>query len=204
MFASSNHQNMERDMTPDESLRLIESMIGQAKKSFSRMSYYFLLWGMLLIGAMIATYILRDAPDGAVHGASWGVAGVIGGILSSIHGARQGKLEPVNNPMDRVIGWLWGAFVITMLLTIACTVPNHGDPGPMITLLTGLPTFMTGQIMRFRPLIVGGILFWAAGIVMHFTHDALLLTVLYCSAMFFGYIVPGLMLKRQENVLRPA
>ncbi|MBK6776802.1 MAG: hypothetical protein IPG74_13520 [Flavobacteriales bacterium] len=195
---------MERDMTPDESLRLIESMIGQAKKSFSRMSFYFLLWGVLLIGAMIATYIMRDAPPSPVQGAAWGVAGLIGGILSSIHGARQGKREPVNNPMDRVIGWLWGAFVITLLITIACTVPHHRDPGPMITLLTGLPTFMTGQILRFRPLIIGGMLFWFAGIIMHFTDDVLLLTVLYCSAMFFGYIVPGLMLKRQENVLRPA
>ncbi|MEO8066450.1 MAG: hypothetical protein ABI599_02030 [Flavobacteriales bacterium] len=195
---------MERDMTPDESLRLIESMIGQAKKSFSRMSYYFLLWGALLIGAMIATYVFRNAPAGPVHGAAWGVAGLIGGILSSIHGAQQGKRERVSNPMDRVIGWLWGAFVITLLVTIACAVPNHGDPGPMITVLTGLPTFMTGQILRFRPLLLGGILFWVAGVVMHFTDDALLLTVLYCSAMFFGYIVPGLMLKRQENVLRAA
>lgn len=195
---------MEQNMTAQESLRLIESMIGQAKKSFSRVSFYFLLWGALLIAAMLATYLLRDQPNGWGQGAPWGIAGILGGIISSVHGAREGKREPVSNPMDRLIGWLWSSFVITMLITIVCSVVDHRDPGAMITLLTGIPTFMTGQIMRFRPLILGGIIFWVAGIIMHFTNDALVLTMLYCGAMLFGYIIPGLMLKRQENVLRTA
>lgn len=189
-------------MTAQESLRLIESMIGQAKKSFSRMSFYFLLWGGLLIAAMIATYLLRDTLGGWGNGAPWGIVGALGGIASGVYGARQGKREAVNNPMDRIIGWLWSAFVITMLIVIVCSGLVHRDPGATITLLTGIPTFMTGQIMRFRPLIIGGVLFWVAGIVMHLTADPLVLTALYCGAMFFGYIVPGIMLKRQEDGLR--
>jgi hypothetical protein len=78
------------------------------------------------------------------------------------------------------------------------------DPGAMITLLTGIPTFMTGQILRFRPLILGGLLFWVAGIAMHFTDQAGLLTALYCGAMLLGYIIPGILLKRQEDGLRAA
>lgn len=195
---------MEQNLTPEQSLKLIESMIGQAKKSFSRVSFYFLLWGILLTGAMLATYLLRDMPAGWINGAPWGVAGTIGGIISAIHGKRQGELEQVSNPMDGIIGWLWSSFVITMLITILCSVSVHRDPGAMITLLTGIPTFMTGQIMRFRPLIVGGILFWVAGILMHITADPLMLTALYCGAMLFGYIVPGFMLKRQEDGLRTA
>jgi len=189
-------------MTPEQSLRVIEEMISQAKKSFSRMSFYFLLWGGLLIAAMISTYLLRDMSASIAQGATWGIVGCLGGIISSVHGAREGKRNTVNNPMDRVIGWLWGAFVITMMITIVVSVLDRQDPGAMITLLTGFATFMTGQIMRFRPLILGGILFWIVGIAMHFTDDALVLTVLYSCAMFFGYIVPGLMLKNQENVVR--
>ncbi|MBK7268463.1 MAG: hypothetical protein IPI07_02725 [Flavobacteriales bacterium] len=58
--------------------------------------------------------------------------------------------------------------------------------------------------MRFRPLILGGILFWVAGIAMQFTQDAAILVGLYCGAMLLGYIVPGVLLKRQEDVLRTA
>lgn len=204
MFASANRPNMEPSLTPEQSLRLIESMIGQAKKSFSRVSFYFLLWGVLLILAMLATYFLRDADPAIGKGAPWGVAGFGGGLISMVYGARQGKRERVINPMDGLIGWLWASFVITMFITIAVSLTAQRDPGPMITLLTGIPTFMTGQVMRFRPLIIGGVIFWVAGAVMHFTHDAFALTMIYSGAMLFGYILPGLLLKRQEDGLRTA
>lgn len=193
---------MDANLAPEQSLKLIESMIGQAKRSFQRMSFYFLLWGILLILAMLATYFLRDADPATGKGAPWGVAGFAGGIISMVYGARQGRRERVTNAMDRLIGWLWASFVITMFITIAVSLSAHRDPGPMITLLTGVPTFMTGQFMRFRPLIIGGIIFWVAGTVMHFTQDALALTVIYCAAMVLGYILPGLLLKRKEDGLR--
>ncbi|MBK7943207.1 MAG: hypothetical protein IPJ87_15255 [Flavobacteriales bacterium] len=195
---------METPMTPEQSLRLIESMIGQAKKSFSKLSFYFLMWGVLLTLAMFATYVLRDQPNAWGQGAPWGIAGILGGIVSAVHGARQGRREPVSNPMDGLIGWLWSSFVITMMIMIVVSVLERRDPGAMITLLTGIPTFMTGQILRFRPLIIGGILFWVAGIAMHFSGDRLTLTLLYSGAMVLGYIIPGLMLKRQEDALRAA
>ncbi|MBK6341985.1 MAG: hypothetical protein IPF41_05180 [Flavobacteriales bacterium] len=73
------------------------------------------------------------------------MAGIGGGIISSIHGARQGRQEPVSNPMDGVIGWLWSSFVITDDHHHLVSVMDNQDPGAMITLLTGIPTFMTGQ-----------------------------------------------------------
>lgn len=195
---------MEQQLTPDQSLRLIESMIGQAKRSFSRYSFYFVLWGILLTGAMLATYLLSGLSPSVRHGMPWGVAGIAGGLISSIHGARQSRSELVSNPMDRIVGWVWGSFVITLMLVLFGTLRNGLDPGPAVTLLTGLPTFLTGQVLRFRPLIAGGLLFWAAGIAMHFTADAGLLTALYCGAMLVGYIIPGFLLKRQEDALRAA
>ncbi len=195
---------MENTMTPEQSLKLIESMIGQAKQSFSRLSFYFLLWGFLLIGAMLTSYLLGRNGAIASQGIPWGIAGLVGGLISAIHGAREGKKEQISNPMDRLVGWVWASFVITMVIMIICSRSGGNDPGSSITLLTGLPTFLTGQIVRFRPLILGGILFWISGIAMHFTQDAALLVGLYCGAMLFGYIIPGFMLKRQENVLRTA
>ncbi|MFZ1695045.1 MAG: hypothetical protein WAT74_17755, partial [Flavobacteriales bacterium] len=143
---------MEQHLTPEQSLKVIEGMIGQAKRSFSRLSFYFLLWGILLTGAMLATYLLADIEPAMRHGMPWGIAGIGGGIISSIYGARQSRQEQVANPMDRIVGWVWGSFVITMMLVLFGTLRNGIDPGPGITLLTGLPTFLTGQIMRFRPL----------------------------------------------------
>ncbi len=179
---------MERELTPSESLKLIETMIDQAKRSFSRISFFFLLWGVLLIGAMLATYMLRNSGEAWGHGAAFGIAGALGGLISGIAGARMGASVHVANPMDRVVGWIWLAFIITLVLLIIATAGyGGGDPSVAITLLTGLPTFITGRIMRFKPLVLGGILFWVAGLVMAFSNSYLVSTWAYCTAMLFGY-----------------
>lgn len=191
-------------MTPEQSLRLIESMMSQAKRSFSRMSFYFLLWGGLLTLAMVATQVWTGVEPGTRYGAPWGVAGLVGGALSMWYGARQSRQEAVLNPMDRIINWLWASFVIALLLVLFTTLLEGDDPVIPITLMTGIPTFLTGQIMRFRPLVLGGVLFWAAGVVMQLVPDAGARTIVYCAAMVLGYIVPGILLMRKENGVRPA
>ena len=60
---------MDQPGSPEQSLRLIEGMIGQAKRSFSRMSFYFLLWGVLLTLSMLTTYLLADLSPAIRQGA---------------------------------------------------------------------------------------------------------------------------------------
>ena len=128
--------------------------------------------------------------------------GILGGILSFLHGSREGRKQQVKTTMDRVIMWLWFAFVITMLATmIGAGVAGYETPVGSIMILTGLPTFVSGQLMRFRPLILGGILFWVLGAICFFV-DVRTMVILYIAAMLFGYIVPGYLLKRQEDGLR--
>ncbi|MFN3874718.1 MAG: hypothetical protein ACK4L7_02255 [Flavobacteriales bacterium] len=195
---------MDQPLTPNQRLRLIEETILQAKRSFSRYSFYFLLWGFLLAGAMLANYLLDGLEPALRHGLPWALAGVVGGIMSALHGARQSKHERASNPMDRIVGWIWGGFIITLLLVLFSALKGGLDPTPAVTLLTGLPTFITGQVLRFRPLIAGGVLFWGAGIAMHFASQAWQLVALYCGAMLLGYIIPGFLLKLRENGLRTA
>lgn len=193
---------MHRDLTPAESLKVIENMIQQAKQSFHRMSFYFLLWGGLLTLATLFEFVMSLA--GHAYGwLGWPVIGVLGGVLSLNYGARETKRQGGETMMDRVLQWLWFGFIVTMVIMNVCAVAAQQNPGPTVTILTGLPTFVTGAIMRFKPLLIGGVLFWCIGAISFFvpgTMGALLFAV----AMFVGYIVPGLMLKRQENVVRTA
>lgn len=194
---------MEQELTPEQSLRLIDSMIAEAKRSFHRMSFYFLLWGVLLIIAM-ASQLVSMRYEWNDHGYVWGIIGILGGALSWVHGAREGKRETVSTATDRMLMWLWSAFIITMLITMfGAGIAGYSTPVASIMVLTGLPTFMTGQMMRFRPLVLGGILFWVLGAACFFVAP-MLMALLYIVAMLFGYIVPGLMLKRQEDGVRAA
>ena len=194
---------MENQLTPEQSLATIEAMISQAKQSFHRMSYYFLLWGVLLILGM-ATQLVAASSGWSDHGYGMGVVGILGGVMSALHGAREGKRERVQTAMDRVFVWLWAAFIITMLVTMfGAGIAGYSTPAASIMVLTGLPTFLTGQMMRFKPLIFGGILFWVLGAACFFVEPVVMAT-LYIVAMLFGYVVPGYLLKRQEDGLRTA
>ncbi|MBL8000765.1 MAG: hypothetical protein JNL05_02280 [Flavobacteriales bacterium] len=194
---------MDPQLTPDQSLRIIQDMVLQAKKSFHRMSFYFLLWGVLLTLAMVAQLITATFSPGA-EGVGWVIASVVGAIASGVHGAREGRREQVETLADRVLMWMWIGFMITLFGTMAgAGIAGYSTPVGSIMLLTGLPTFTTGQMLRFRPLIIGGVLFWVLGII-SFHVDPVWVGILNIAGMVFGYIVPGYMLKRQEDGVRTA
>lgn len=49
-----------------------------------------------------------------------------------------------------------------------------------------MPTFLTGQIMRFKPLIFGGMLFWVAGLVMFFSGNDTVDDVLHIVSRWYS------------------
>lgn len=193
---------MDANLSPEQSLKLIESMIGQAKRSFQRMSFYFLLWGGLLLAATLTEYFVARAglPNGWM---GWPVLGTLGGIIAGMYGSREGKKAGATTFTDTVFMWVWVAFTITLVIVIVSSVAVGSAPGPWVSILTGMPTFITGGILRFRPLMIGGVLFWVFGLLSLFVwpeHGALLFGL----ALLLGYIIPGILLKRQEDGLRTA
>ncbi len=194
---------MDNTFTPEQSLKLIDTMISQAKRSFHRMSFYFLLWGVLITLAMAAQLITAHlAPGKEAWG--WVIVSITGGLTSAWYGAREGRREQVQTMADRVLMWLWVGYMITLFGTlIGAGLAGYTTPVGAIMLLTGLPTFTTGQMLRFRPLIAGGMLFWVLGSISFFV-DPTWVGILNITGMVFGYIVPGILLKRQENGLRTA
>lgn len=192
---------MDQDLTPEQSLKLIESTISQAKKSFHRMSFYFLLWGILLTLAM-AWQLIANYAGWQDRGYGWVVGSMVGAISSAIYGIREGRREQAETLADRVLMWLWIGFMITLFATGAgAGIAGYTTPVGSIMILTGLPTFITGQMIRFRPLIIGGILFWILGTISFFM-EPIGIGILHIASMLFGYIIPGILLKRQEDGLR--
>lgn len=193
---------MDNTFTPEQSLKLIDDTIREAKRSFHKIHYYFLLWGVLFAVAGLISFLLMRAGS-AWHWVGWPAMGTLGGALAAVRGARDGRRQGVTTTMDRLHKWLWTAYTITLVLLLVGTVPNRVDPNPWILVLTGLPTFVTGAMMRFRPLMLGGVLFWLAGTLLFFTLQPFS-SLVFSLAIALGYIVPGLMLKQEENGLRTA
>lgn len=193
---------MDNTLTPEQSLRLIDETIREAKRSFQKVHFYFLLWGVLFASAGIVSFVLMQKGS-PLHWVIWPAMGIIGGIVAGMYGARQGRKQGATTTMDRVHMWLWTANTITLILLLVGLVARGVDPNPFILVLVGMPTFISGALMRFLPLMLGGILFWAIGVASFFVLQEYS-SLVFSGAIVLGYIIPGLLLKNEENGLRTA
>ncbi len=181
---------MRTELTPEKSLAIITQMIEESKESFKHHSFYFMLWGWLMISASLAEYYLISIAY-EFHFLPWTILSILGGLVSGIKGARDKKKH--STFADKVISYTWLGFVITMMITLVAVIPSN--PNPFVLLLAGLATFITGGITQFKGFILGGFVFWIAAIVSFQIHTQTSLLV-YALAMFLGYIVPAYLLKK--------
>ncbi len=190
--------NTEKEMNPEESLAIIHAMINKARFNFSRGSFYFITWGILLFIAAIFEYVAQQTQIEMFY-LGWPIAGMVGGIASGIYGSKSRAQGP-NTHLDKVYSAIWTTYFFTLIMLITSMVVNKINPGPYILLITGLPTFLTGYILAFRPLKLGGILFWGAGLFSMFFFSEFT-SLIFGAVMLGGYLVPGLLMRQmKENV----
>ena len=60
-------------------------------------------------------------------------------------------------------------------------------------MLFGLPTFITGGILKFKPLIAGGIICWILSIISIFSNNATDM-LLMAACGLFAWVIPGVIL----------
>ena len=191
--------SQEKTMNPNESLQLIQEMIANSRKRYQKNNFYYLMWGWLLLISGITEYILHQTFEYEQSWIVWPIQGIVGGIISFIYGAKASQKAQTTTALDRIFTGLWVSFIVCLILMIVFTVTVHKTtPTPHVLLLTGLPTIVSGIALKFKPLIIGGILFWVFGVVsfvIPFEYSSIVFSV----AILTGYIIPGYLLKNKEN-----
>lgn len=187
----------EKELSPHESLALIQSMINRTKDSVADDSFYFLLWGWLVFACCIGEYILKVQLNYANHFIVWWSM-PLAGIISGIYGARQAKQQRVRSFIDTAVGYLWLAVALAFF---AVVLSNFFSPAvawqnafSQYILLYAIGTFVSGSLLRFRPLVIGGAINFAlATVSSHFSYDYQLL--IGALAILTSYIIPGHLLR---------
>jgi hypothetical protein len=183
-------------METTKSIEIIESMLNESKKSLHRNSFYFLNWGFLLIIAGIAEYFLFGHK---YFWLIWPVMGGTGGLVSFIYGMNESKRNGVSTAGDRITSFTWGALIFTIILGVFYAVYNHLSPHPIVLMLAGSATFISGGISKFKPFIWGGIVLEIGAILCAFVFKAPDHGLVFAASIFLGYVIPGLMLRKLEN-----
>ena len=189
-------EQKEQELSEKESLAVILNMIQAAKTGIKDNSFYYLLWGWLVFIASITQYFLL-AFDKAYASLPWMLMPV-GGIITGIYSYRQKKTQHVKTYVDEFMRYVLTAFMASLLIVLACQFRLGLSTYPMIMLVYGIWLYISGGIIRFRPLMAGGIINWGfatGALFVDFKMQLLFLAM----AVLLGYIIPGHLLKRKHS-----
>lgn len=193
-------QTEEKELSPQQSLDLIRSMIDQTRGAVVDNSFYFLLWGWLVFGCSVIQYLLKTFDITPYHYAVWWSM-PIGGIFSAVYGARQSKKIRYKSFIDDALNYVWIAVAFSFLALMIINILNAEGWRHAFTyyiLLYAIGTFITGNLIRFKPLVIGGIINFALAIIsIKLEYDAQLL--LGAFAVLISYIIPGHLLRIKAN-----
>lgn len=190
----------EEKFSPEQSLLLIQSMISKTKQNMSDNSIYFLIWGWLTFIAFIGQFILKHILQYEKHYMVWLVV-IIGVIFSIYQGKKNEKKVRAKSWVDENMSHLWlgmgiGFFVLSMIIT---RMGWGTEMYPFFIMLYGLGTFVSGNFLQFRPLIIGGIIAWVLAIGSTWvSYDYQMLFA--AAAILFSYIIPAYMLRRKNKI----
>ncbi len=182
-------------LSANESLKLIESMIYKAQNRFSENGTLYLLWGWVIFFCSIIQYLFLKFTQYTNVSMIWSVT-ILVLIYQIIYLSKKQKKAKVKTYTDEIIGYVWMTFGICMgLLTIFMSKLNIWILFyPFIFLFYGIPTFLSGAIMRFMPLMIGGICCWVLSIAALFI-TSIEVILLFIPAVLFGWIIPGYLLR---------
>ena len=184
------------NLSAQESLNLISSMIQQAKGNMRQSSFYFLLWGWTITIANLGVYILIKFTDATNPFLMFSIT-IPSALISVFYGIRQEKGKIAQTHLDNINKWLWIGFGITCFIFAAFGRQTNWQINPIIITMCAVPTFLTGIMLRFKPLMYGGVAFWIFGVV-SFVVSTEIQFLLAAVAVVLGYLVPGYLLKKSE------
>jgi hypothetical protein len=191
---------MEENFNPQQSLATIESMIAKTKSNLSENRFYFLLWGWVSFLAFVMQFFLKAIMDYRHHYVVWLVT-IPAVIITIWYSARRRNVAHVKTYLGESMGNLWMGIGISFFI-LSIIISNLPDGWfsayPFFILFYGLGTFVSGKILQFRPLVIGGIFNWVLAIICIYTdYDYQML--LGAMAILTSYIIPGHLLKNEKN-----
>jgi hypothetical protein len=184
----------EKNLSREQSLELIASMISQAKNNYYDTGISALLWGSVIIFCSLATYANQYLQWPVLR---WIWCLIIVAVLPQvIISMREGRQRGFKTRESDMIGGVWFSYGIAIFVfSYIDSYLNIGHDVPIYLTLFGIPTFATGYGRRFKPMILGGLACWILAIITLFIPDYYALFFMAAGALL-AWFIPGLILRR--------
>ena len=186
-------ENEEKLMTGEESLKVITSMINKTRVNVMQSSFHLLFWGWLIFACSLSEFLLYKFTSFTNAWYVWFFV-IPGVFVSMIYGFTKGRKASVHTYAEGIYVWVWMAFLIASVVLFIVHSSQMENVSKYILLIAAMPTFVSGIILKFKPLIWGGVSMWILALAAHFggeTISSLAVPV----AVITGYLIPGYILR---------
>ncbi|TAE14553.1 MAG: hypothetical protein EAZ47_10730 [Bacteroidetes bacterium] len=189
-------------VSPLQSLQIIEEMIQKAKANFADNGFVYLLWGYTIFTCSMLHFIgikLGDALGSIKPYWVWNLV-IVANIIHTVYQLKRTKKQQAKSFAEELIAMFWLCFLAGMIIISVAAFTKFGWASvyPFLIMLYGTPTFLSGYVMKFKPLIFGGIFCWLMALVALFFDNAFLLLCVSL-AVLVAWIIPGHLLQQQYS-----
>jgi hypothetical protein len=194
------------NFTPEESLTIITKAIANLKLNYKESARVYLLWGWVLTLASFSSFIILKVLHsnqayermGLFSIGNWAVFILIGFILMFFMERKTDRNKKVYSHLERFVKNLWtvtaAAFFIATFLCIQLEI----NPPPIMLLIAGIAATTSGLLIKFRPVILGGLAFFLFSIAGAFINNEYI-SLLTAAAIICGYLIPGYLLRSAKE-----
>ena len=187
----------EKTLSPQESLNVILRAISSTKNSIRSNSFYFLLWGWAIAIASFGFFVMKVFFNAWFHFVLFPILAFIAGVITIVHYSRK-RVVSTESYVSHFLSRLWAILGIAFIMTVFINVSHGESPFTYTMMLAGIGTLVSGWLMKFKPLVFGGVLFLASSLVSVYVtveYRALLQGI----TVVAGYLVPGYLLKNAAD-----
>ena len=188
--------------TTEKHIETINNVINSTKDNLKPLSVNFIFWGLLITLMSIFHYVFPSL----IHSFEllyWTVLPLIGMILTVYYNIKVRKRAGYETYLSRVIKIIWGVFNLSWIYIIVLSFTLKSfHPVPPILFLLSLILIITGLIIKFKPVILGGIFLTIFTFYLNFNPEFNLLLV-NVVGVSLGMLVPGLSLFYSKSSNNP-
>jgi hypothetical protein len=188
------------EISMQERLQLIESMIQEGRKSTDYWGWMFLLWGVAYFIAIGWTYYLPHPQYG------WPLVMTATALAGALIGrGKRRRCPKPENAQSRALGGIWCATAAAIFLfAFSGALSGHSEPHTFlagIEILIGVANAASAFTLRWRLQFLMALVWWGCGVASCFVAVEHLISVLILATLI-GNIGFGLHLMRRETVDR--
>jgi hypothetical protein len=188
----------EKILSPQESLQVITEAINRTKENYKENSFYFTLWGWLIATASLSFFLLHEYTTFQYYFLPFPVLVTAGIITTLLSYSKRKSISRTETYLSYFFSRLWLVLGISFVVIVFINVSQKLPPFTYTLLLAGIGTLISGLVMKFNPLKIGGILFFISSIVCIYLPDGYK-PLLSFIAIIAGYLIPGYLLKSSQS-----